>query len=160
MAAICAERRTLAVSGTHGKTTTTAMLTAVLSEAGYDPSYLVGGELPGGDGGAYWGSSQWLVVEADEADGTFLQLGAHGVVVTNVEPDHLDYLRRRGGLARGLRGTSSSRRPGPASFAGTTRRRLAWPADGPRMSPPMALAGVRLPHIVRRAFRQRGRGSK
>jgi UDP-N-acetylmuramate--alanine ligase len=91
MAAICRERRTLAVSGTHGKTTTTAMLTAVLVEAGYDPSYLVGGELPGGEGGAYWSNSQWLVVEGDEADGTFLHLGAHGIVVTNVEPDHLDY---------------------------------------------------------------------
>jgi UDP-N-acetylmuramate--alanine ligase len=89
--AICARRQTLAVSGTHGKTTTTAMLTAVLTEAGFDPSYLVGGELPGGQGGAHWTDGEWLVVEADEADGTFLRLGAQGVVVTNVEPDHLDY---------------------------------------------------------------------
>ena len=72
------------------------MLAAVLSEAGFNPSFLVGGELPGGHGGAFWGGGLWLVVEADEADGTFLQLGAQGVVVTNVEPDHLRLLRRRG----------------------------------------------------------------
>ena len=92
LAAICRERRTLAVSGTHGKTTTTAMLTAVLAEAGFDPSYLVGGELPGGRRGSVTGpTANGLWSKADEADGTFLRLGAHGVVVTNVEPDHLDY---------------------------------------------------------------------
>ena len=100
LAAICASRRTLAVSGTHGKTTTTAMLTAVLNEAGFDPGFLVGGELAEGRGGSGWGSGQWLVVEADEADGTFLELEAEGVVVTNVEPDHLDYFGDVDGLAR------------------------------------------------------------
>ena len=91
LAAICHTRRTLAVSGTHGKTTTTAMLAAVLVEAGFEPGFLIGGELPGGRGGASWGSGKWFVVEADESDGTFLRLGAEGVVVTNVEADHLDY---------------------------------------------------------------------
>ena len=99
LAAICSRCRTLAVSGTHGKTTTTAMLAAVLSEAGYNPSYLVGGDLPGGRGGAFWGGGPWLVVEADEADGTFLRIGAQGVIVTNVEPDHLDYFGDQAGLA-------------------------------------------------------------
>jgi len=99
LAAICGSRRTLAVSGTHGKTTTTAMLAAVLTEAGFDPGYLVGGELPGGGGGARWSSGSWFVVEADEADGTFLRLGAEGVVVTNVEPDHLDYFGDEASLA-------------------------------------------------------------
>ena len=99
LSAICGRCRTLAVSGTHGKTTTTAMLKSVLAEAGYDPSYLVGGELPGGHGGAHWAGGKWLVVEADEADGTFLHLGAHGVVVTNIEPDHLDYFGDEAGLA-------------------------------------------------------------
>jgi len=91
LSAICRTRRTLAVSGTHGKTTTTAMLAAVLVEAGLEPGFLVGGELPGGRGGASWGSGKWFVVEADESDGTFLRLGAEGVIVTNVEVDHLDY---------------------------------------------------------------------
>jgi len=100
LAAVCSRRRTLAVSGTHGKTTTTAMLAAVLTEAGYDPSYLVGGDLSRGRGGAFWGTGPWLVVEADEADGTFLQLGAQAVVVTNVEPDHLDYFGDEAELAK------------------------------------------------------------
>jgi UDP-N-acetylmuramate--alanine ligase len=91
LAAICATRMTLAVSGTHGKTTTTAMLAAILVEAGADPSFMVGGELPGGRGGAHWGTGPWLVVEADESDGTFLRLPAEGVVVTSVEADHLDH---------------------------------------------------------------------
>jgi UDP-N-acetylmuramate--alanine ligase len=100
LAAICRTRRTLAVSGTHGKTTTTAMLAAVLVEAGFEPGFLVGGELPGGRGGASWGSGKWFVVEADESDGTFLCLGAEGVVVTNVEADHLDYYGDEAAIAR------------------------------------------------------------
>ncbi len=117
MAAICRERRTLAVSGTHGKTTTTAMLAAVLREAGYDPSYLVGGELSARDGGAYWSGGQWLVVEADEADGTFLQLAAHGIIVTNVEPDHLDYFGDEVGLTNAFR-DFVSQAPGPRVLCG------------------------------------------
>jgi UDP-N-acetylmuramate--alanine ligase len=98
LAAVCGRCRTLAVSGTHGKTTTTAMLATVLDEAGYNPSYLVGGDFPGGRAGAFWGGGPWLVVEADEADGTFLRLGTLGVIVTNVEPDHLDYYGDEAGL--------------------------------------------------------------
>ncbi|MCL6092030.1 MAG: UDP-N-acetylmuramate--L-alanine ligase [Actinobacteria bacterium] len=90
-AAICRLRRSVAVSGTHGKTTTTAMLAAVLEGAGTSPSFLVGGELAGGRPGARWGRGQWLVVEADESDGTFLRLPAEAVIVTSVEADHLDY---------------------------------------------------------------------
>jgi UDP-N-acetylmuramate--alanine ligase len=92
LAAICATRRTLAVGGTHGKTTTTAMLALALREAGLEPSFIVGGEVSGLGGGAAWGAGGgWFVVEADESDGTFTELGAEGVVVTNVEPDHLDH---------------------------------------------------------------------
>lgn len=112
LSAICARRRSLAVSGTHGKTTTTAMLTAVLVEGGCDPSYLVGGELPGGQGGAHWARGPWLVVEADEADGTFLRLGAKGVVVTNVEADHLDYFGDEASLASAFK-SFLSQAPGP-----------------------------------------------
>lgn len=90
LAALAALRRVLAVSGTHGKTTTTAMVALVLEDAGWQPSFLVGGVLPTLGGGARWGAGEWFVVEADESDGTFLALGAEAVVVTNVEPDHLD----------------------------------------------------------------------
>ncbi len=91
LSAVCATRRTIAVSGTHGKTTTTAMLAVVLRAAGMDPSFIVGGEVNGLGSGAVWAPGGWFVVEADESDGTFLELGAEAVVVTNLEPDHLDH---------------------------------------------------------------------
>jgi UDP-N-acetylmuramate--alanine ligase len=83
--------RTVAVAGTHGKTTTSAMLTAALRGAGLDPAFIVGGNLRDLDSGASVGSGDLLVVEADESDGTFVELDAHAVVVTNVEPDHLEH---------------------------------------------------------------------
>jgi UDP-N-acetylmuramate--alanine ligase len=92
LAAICRERRTVAIAGTHGKTTTSAMLAVILRHAGARPSYIVGGDLMGTTPGAAWEpGGEWLVVEADESDGTFLELGAEAVVVTSVEPDHLDF---------------------------------------------------------------------
>jgi UDP-N-acetylmuramate--alanine ligase len=91
LAAICRLRRTLAVSGTHGKTTTTAMLALALRAAGKAPSFILGGDIGGLGTGAAWDDGEWFVVEADESDGTFVELGAHGVIVTNVEADHLDH---------------------------------------------------------------------
>jgi UDP-N-acetylmuramate--alanine ligase len=82
---------TVAVAGTHGKTTTSAMLTAGLRGAGLDPAFIVGGDLRDLGRGAAVGSGRLLVVEADESDGTFVELEAHAVVVTNVEPDHLEH---------------------------------------------------------------------
>ncbi len=99
LAAICELRRTVAVAGTKGKSTTTAMVARILEEAGERPSLLVGGDLPGLDGGARWvPDSDWLVVEADESDGTFLALSAEAVLVTNVEADHLDQYGSLGAL--------------------------------------------------------------
>jgi UDP-N-acetylmuramate--alanine ligase len=92
LAGICACKRTVAVGGTHGKTTTTAMLALALVEAGLDPSYLVGGDVNEIGSGAVWDAAgELFVVEADESDGTYLQLGADAVVVTNIELDHLDH---------------------------------------------------------------------
>ena len=83
--------RTIAVAGTHGKTTTSAMLTTALAGAGLDPAYIVGGDLKDQDRGAAVGTGDLLVVEADESDGTFVRLTAEAIVVTNVEPDHLEH---------------------------------------------------------------------
>jgi UDP-N-acetylmuramate--alanine ligase len=91
---ICRERPTVAVAGTHGKTTTTSMLALILVEAGVHPSFLVGGDLNEVGGGAVWDPAHPgapFVVEADESDGTFVELGARDVLVTNLEPDHLDH---------------------------------------------------------------------
>jgi UDP-N-acetylmuramate--alanine ligase len=89
--AIASTRRCIAVSGTHGKTTTSSMLALVLVEAGLNPSFIIGGELNEIGSGAVWDDGDWFVVEADESDGTFVALPAEHVVVTNVEADHLDY---------------------------------------------------------------------
>ncbi|HEX3539449.1 MAG TPA: UDP-N-acetylmuramate--L-alanine ligase [Acidimicrobiales bacterium] len=91
LAAIAATRHAIAVAGTHGKTTTASMLALVLVEAGMRPSFIIGGDINEVGSGAAWGSGDWLVVEADESDGTFLALRPEVALVTNVEPDHLDY---------------------------------------------------------------------
>ncbi len=91
LAAISSSRRLIAVSGTHGKTTTTTLLALVLVEAGLHPSFLVGGDVNEIGTNAVWDRGDWLVVEADESDGTFLKLDPEIAVLTNIEPDHLDY---------------------------------------------------------------------
>ena len=88
--AISEQRRTVAVAGTHGKTTTSSMLSMVLTEAGFQPSFIIGGDINEIGSGAVWGDGDWMVVEADESDRTFLSLGPEVAVVTNIEPDHLE----------------------------------------------------------------------
>ncbi|HEX5366020.1 MAG TPA: UDP-N-acetylmuramate--L-alanine ligase [Acidimicrobiales bacterium] len=90
LAALCAGRTTLAVAGTHGKTTTSALLATVLEATGRHPGWVVGSPVPVLGRSAAWGGDGPLVVEADESDGTFLALGADAAIVTNVEPDHLE----------------------------------------------------------------------
>jgi UDP-N-acetylmuramate--alanine ligase len=81
-------KRTIAVAGTHGKTTTASMAAHILVEAGRDPSYLIGGEVRSTGTNAAWGGGEWLVVEADESDRSFLKLSYEVAVITNVELDH------------------------------------------------------------------------
>ncbi len=81
-------RRTLAVTGTHGKTTTSALAVHALRGAGLDPSYLIGGELRSTGRNAGWGAGEWLVVEADESDRSLLRLSAEVAILTNAELDH------------------------------------------------------------------------
>ncbi len=93
LAELCAEKRLIAVAGTHGKTTTTAMTVWALRAIGADPAFFVGGEVPGlGPEGAAanagWGEGEWVVAEADESDASFLELRPEVGVVTNVEMDH------------------------------------------------------------------------
>ena len=81
-------RRCIAVAGTHGKTTTTSMAVHALVRCGRDPAYLIGGELRSVGSNAGWGAGEWLVVEADESDRSFLKLAPEVAVITNVELDH------------------------------------------------------------------------
>jgi UDP-N-acetylmuramate--alanine ligase len=91
LAAIASLRRCIAVAGTHGKTTTASMLALALVEAGMRPSFLIGGDVNEIGTNAVWDSGEWIVVEADESDGTFLSLTPDLAVVTSVEADHLDH---------------------------------------------------------------------
>ena len=88
LAQIAALRRCLAVTGTHGKTTTSAMAVQALQGAGLDPAYVVGGELGTTGSNAGWGSGEWIVVEADESDRSLLKLQPEIAVLTNAELDH------------------------------------------------------------------------
>jgi UDP-N-acetylmuramate--alanine ligase len=81
-------KRTIAVSGTHGKTTTASMVALALIETGREPAFLIGGELQAGGTNAAWGAGEWAVIEADESDRSFLKLGRDVALVTNVELDH------------------------------------------------------------------------
>ena len=90
LASVMVGRRVIAIAGTHGKTTTTSMLTTVLRECGADPGYVIGGILTETGLGAEDGAGLDFVAEADESDGSFLLLSPDVAVVTNVEADHLD----------------------------------------------------------------------
>ncbi|MFC7497543.1 MULTISPECIES: UDP-N-acetylmuramate--L-alanine ligase [unclassified Nocardioides] len=90
LAAVMAGRRVVAVAGTHGKTTTTSLLTTALQAAGADPTYAIGGDLAATGVNAAEGTGEVFVAEADESDGAFLHYAPHAAIVTNVEADHLD----------------------------------------------------------------------
>ena len=113
LAAICSMRQVAAVAGTHGKTTTSALLATLLHGAGTDPGWVVGARVGGLGASADWGGGGPLVVEADESDGTFLALGAHAAIVTNVEPDHLEHWGGEAALRQGFTDFVAAL-PGPA----------------------------------------------
>jgi len=150
LAELCAEKRLIAIAGTHGKTTTTAMAVWALRAIGADPAFFVGGEVPGlGEDGAAanagWGEGEWVVAEADESDGSFLDLKPEIAVVTNVEMDHHS---RWGSLAELQeafdRFTAPAREtvefdldsPGPADLT------LAVPGDHNRLNARAALGAI------------------
>jgi UDP-N-acetylmuramate--alanine ligase len=91
LAALMRGYRTISITGSHGKTTTTAMTGWMMEKAGLDPTVLVGGVLRAWGSNTRVGSSPWMVVEADESDGTFIKLPTEIGVVTNIDPEHLDY---------------------------------------------------------------------
>lgn len=84
---------TIAVAGSHGKTTATSLVSLVLSEGGLDPTIIIGGRLKNLDTGAKLGQGQYLLAEADESDGSFLKLSPVITIVTNIDNDHLDYYK-------------------------------------------------------------------
>src|ERR1019366_5538422 len=81
----------VAVAGTHGKTTTTSLIGTLLEAAQLDPTVINGGIINSYGTNAHLGSGDWMVVEADESDGTFVKLPATIAIVTNIDPEHLDF---------------------------------------------------------------------
>lgn len=104
MEVICRAKRVIAVSGAHGKTTTSAMLATLMVDAGEQPSFLVGSNVARFGSGVRWTeASEWFVLEADESDGSFLRAHAEAVIVTNADPDHLDFWGTEAALLDGYR---------------------------------------------------------
>ncbi|MCL0028197.1 UDP-N-acetylmuramate--L-alanine ligase [Peptococcaceae bacterium] len=83
----------IAVTGSHGKTTTTSMLALITEKSGYDPTVIIGSELDCIGGNAKKGKGEYLIAEADESDGSFLLLNPHMSIITNIEDDHMDYYK-------------------------------------------------------------------
>jgi UDP-N-acetylmuramate--alanine ligase len=141
LAELCAEKRLIAIAGTHGKTTTTAMAVWALRGLGEDPAFFVGGEVPGlgPDGAAAnagWGTSEWVVAEADESDGSFLRLDPEIAVVTNLEMDHHSKWGSLEPLIEAFAGFAGKARvavlPAPTRAGGAVeevRAQLASPAE-------------------------------
>ena len=86
-------RQCVAIAGTHGKTTTTSLVAAMLDAGGFDPTVINGGIINAYGTNARLGAGDWMVVEADESDGTFLKLPADVAVITNIDPEHLDHFK-------------------------------------------------------------------
>src|SRR6476619_5911807 len=86
-------KRCVAIAGTHGKTTTTSMVATLLDAGGFDPTVINGGIINAYGTNARLGAGDWMVVEADESDGTFLKLPADVAIVTNIDPEHLDHFK-------------------------------------------------------------------
>ncbi len=91
LAILMSNSRSIAVAGTHGKTTTSSMLTVALQACGLDPSFAIGGTLTSSGSNAHRGTGEHFVAEADESDGSFIEYRPFAAIVTNVEHDHVDY---------------------------------------------------------------------
>ena len=153
LAELCTEKRLIAVAGTHGKTTTTAMIAWALRKTGADPAFFVGGEVPGlGPEGAAanagWGEGEWVVAEADESDASFLELRPAVAVVTNIEMDHHSrwgsLAELQGAFREFLAPAEGVAAPADGSLGGPTegKRTLGFDADAPGPAEaPLAVPG-------------------
>ena len=130
--ALAAGHRTIAISGAHGKTTTTSLIAATLEAAGLDPTKLIGGDLNESGSGARHGTGDLFVFEADESDGSFLMIPPWVGVITNLDADHLDF------YPRGLGEIEDAF----AEFAVRCDHVVAW-GDDPSLARALASAGVR-----------------
>ena len=94
LATLMSQDRSIAVAGTHGKTTTSSMLTVALQSCGLDPSFAIGGTLTSSGSNAHKGTGDLFVAEADESDGSFVEYHPNAAIVTNIEHDHVDFFAK------------------------------------------------------------------
>jgi len=99
LAFLAQEKKTVAISGAHGKTTTTALLAFLLNSLGYNPSVFIGGETFNYSHSSWWGGN-YFIVEADESDGSFLKLSPEVAIITNVDREHLDFYKKEEDIYR------------------------------------------------------------
>jgi len=118
LARLMADYRTVSVTGTHGKTTTTSMIAWIFEQAGLDPTVITGGIVNDWGTNARIGKSEWFIVEADESDETFVKLPTSIGVVTNIDPEHLDYYGSVEAMYDAYRRFFAGIRPGGAIVAG------------------------------------------
>ena len=111
LAILMSDSKSIAIAGTHGKTTTSSMLTVALQACGLDPSFAIGGTLTSSGSNAHRGTGKIFVAEADESDGSFIEYRPFAAIVTNVEHDHVDYFETEGDVIKAF-----------ADFAGTISR--------------------------------------
>lgn len=137
------DHRLLSIAGTHGKTTTTALLAAVLMAAKLDPSYAVGGMMKSSQTNAAYGSGQYFIAEADESDGTFLKYHSYGAIVTNIDLDHMNFFQTEENLIEAFR-TFFSQVSMP--------QHLFWCGDDPRLNG-LSLPGTSYGHGQHNALR-------
>jgi UDP-N-acetylmuramate--alanine ligase len=136
LADVANARRLVAVAGTHGKTTTSAMVVAALEAAGFEPSYAIGSELIGRGSGARAGRDDIMVIEADESDESFLNYSPLVAIVTNIEADHLDHYPSAEAYAAAFRRFVDRVRPGGALIACAADRGAASLLAEPRPGGP------------------------
>jgi len=120
LARLMKRKRALQITGTHGKTTTTAMLAHLLVEAGKDPSYAIGGLPPSLGRHGHLGGGDYFIAEADESDGSFLRAPSLGAIFTNLEPEHLSFW-----------GSFERLKEAARAFCAATKQWLVWCGDDP-----------------------------
>ena len=164
--------RTVSVTGTHGKTTTTSMIAWIFEAAGLDPTVITGGIIKDWGTNARIGKGEWFIVEADESDETFVKLPTDIGVVTNIDPEHLDYYGSIEAMHDAYQRFFAGIQPGGASVAGIDHPVVRNFAEAARLSEgsrllrygvaedaDVRLSGVRMNGAVD-AYRRRARAAR
>jgi UDP-N-acetylmuramate--alanine ligase len=132
LAHILNQAKGIAVAGAHGKSTTSAMTAVVLTEAGVDPTVVIGGEVASLHGNSRNGHSDYVVAEADESDGSFLKFDPYVAVITNIENDHLDHYGTEENIYKAFKQFVDNIQPGGKAVLcmdNPTVRRLSMETD-------------------------------